>query len=284
MKKEMKRYFLVEYYGNSRSTKVKTKKEVDYLLNEIKKYNNRKSSNFLIGNVEVNEIGDYYYLKAQLYKKYTQRLTISEIDELTSKYDEKELASIFKDKSLMKDDIMPDINICYMETKDKDQNGNRKYEKGIKYLPVLYKDDIKYLDKLYIKKCLFFHASIKDYDFFRDLAHEFSLSHHVNDEVSKLYEAVDYSENQYENLDNLYIKSVKLYEKYILEYEKDESLCRDEEGKYIISRRRLRDFGFFVKNYNLRKSKIRSPFTYNLTLPPSDIIEEENGQLKLVLK
>ena len=67
-------------------------------------------------------------------------------------------------------------------------------------------------------------------------------------------------------------------------YEKDESLSRDKDGKYIISRRRLRDFGFFIKNYNIRDVKRKSPFVYNKPLPKPEYIEEESGQLKLRLK
>ena len=284
MKKETKRYFLVEYYGNNRTIEVETKEEVEKLLHEIKKYNNRKRSKFLFGNVEIKDLNNKYYLESHLYRKYTDRMTISEIDDLTSKFTPSELANEYKDKSLMKDGYLPDINVAYFETKDKDENGFRKYEKGIKYIPVLYKDDLKYLNKDYIYKCLVFHASTHDLDFFRSLAYEFSLSHHVADEVSRLYEVVNYCETHNPDLNNLYYCAKRLYDKYICEYEKDESLSRDENGKYIISNRRLRDFGLFVKNYNIRDSKIRSPYKYNLRLPEPDIIEEENGQLKLVLK
>ena len=60
MKKEMKRYFLVEYYGNDRITTVDTKKEVEELLDEVRKYNNRKNSKFLFGNIKVTSRNDKY--------------------------------------------------------------------------------------------------------------------------------------------------------------------------------------------------------------------------------
>ena len=56
MKKEMKRYFLVEYYGNDRITTVDTKKEVEELLDEVRKYNNRKNSKFLFGNIKIEHL------------------------------------------------------------------------------------------------------------------------------------------------------------------------------------------------------------------------------------
>lgn len=284
MKKEMKRYFLVEYYGNDRITTVDTKKEVEELLDEVRKYNNRKNSKFLLGNIKVTSRNDKYDLEAHLYRKYTDRMTISELDSFTSQYSENELIEEFKDKSLMIEDYKPDINIAYFETKDKDENGNREYEKGIKYIPVLYKDDLKYLDKEYILNCLFFHASIRDFDFFRDLANRFTLTHFVADEVSNLLEAVDMCENQNGDLNQVFYRASRLYNKIVLEYEKDESLSRNEKGEYIISKRRLRDFGFFIKNYNIRDAKKRNPFMYNITLPPSPYTVEENGQIKLILK
>ena len=284
MKKEMKRYFLVEYYGNDRVTTVNTKEELDQVLNEVKKYNNRKNSKFMIGNIKVTPRFGEYHIVAHLYRKYTPKMTISELDNLTSSYNEQEIIDLFKEKSLMKEDYKPDINIAYFETKDKDENGNREYEKGIKYIPVLYKDDLKYMDKKYIYNCLFFHASTLDYDFFREMANSFSLTHFVSDEVSNLLDAVDKCENQNGDLNNLFIKATRLYDKYILEYEKDESIARDNKGRYIVSHRRQRDMGFFVKNYNIRESKRRNPYMYNITLPPSPYTVEENGQIKLILK
>ncbi len=284
MKKEKKRYFLVEYYDSIRSKTVSTYEEVLEFLHEIEKYNNRKRSKYIFGNVEITKLEDSYLMQAHIYRKYTNRLTISEIDNLTSSLDEKELALMFSEKSKMINGAEPDINIAYFETQDRDKDGKVKYEKGIKYIPVLYKDDLKYLDKRFIKECLYFHASTRDFDFFRDLANEFSFYHFVGDEIGKLRSINDKCENQDCDLNGLYLAASRLYEKFICEYEKDESLSRDREGKYIISRRRLRDFGFFIKNYNIRDSKRKSPLCYNKPLPKPEYIEEESGQLKLILK
>ncbi len=284
MKKEKKRYFLIEYYDSIRTKTVSSYEKVLYFLHEIKKYNNRKTSKYLFGNVEIIKLENEYLMQAHVYRKYTDRLTISEIDSLTSSLSEKELASMFKDKSKMIDGAEPDINIAYFETQDKDENGRTKFERGIKYLPVLYKEDLKYMDKQYIKECLYYHASTRDFDFFRDLANEFSFYHFIGDEIDKLRSVNDKCENQGYDLNQLYIAANKLYEKFICEYEKDESLSRDKDGKYIISRRRLRDFGFFIKNYNIRDVKRKSPFVYNKPLPKPEYIEEESGQLKLRLK
>ncbi len=284
MKEEKKRYFLVEYYGNQRNAVVETKEEKDKLLNEVRKFNERKKSSFLLGNITVNQVGDKYYLTGHLYKKYTGRMTISEIDEFTSKYTEEELAMIFKDESMMINGCAPDINIAYLETTTPEDKKQTKYERGVRYIPVLYKDDLKYMDKSYIRKCLYFHAEIKDYEFFRDLANEFDVYHFVGDEIGELRQVIDKCINQGMDLTQLYIAANHLYEKFICEYERDESLTRLKDGQYQISRRRLRDFGFFVKFYNIRESKLNSPLRYNKPLPKSEFEIEESGQLKLRLK
>lgn len=287
MKEEKKRYFLVEYYGIDRIATVESYAEVERLINEVRKYNNRKTARFLMGNIQVEEnYPGIYTLNAHLYRKYTDRSTISEIDRLTSTLSENELAEMFKSKSKMINGALPDINIAYLETKDKnDKDSNSvRYERGVRYLPVLYKDDLKFMDKTYIRRCLYFHASTRDYGFFKDLANEFCMYHFIGDEVEKLFQIVDKCEHQDGSLNTLYNRAVDLYSKFICEYEKDESLTRDKDGKYVISRRRLRDFGFFVKNYGLRESKIKSPLKYNMPLPKSEFEEEESGQLKLRLE
>lgn len=283
MKKEMKRYYLVEYFGN-RETTLPSIEDVKSTINEIRKYNNRKTSKFLFGNVEVDKVENGYHLQAHIYRKFSEKSTISDIDNFTSNFSEKELMELYKDVAKMKDGCLPDINIAYLETRDKDEKGKVKYERGIRYLPVLYKEDLKYMDPSYIRECLYFHCSIKDFDFFRDLANSFSLHHFVEDEVSELFTTVDLCENQGLSLNDLYIRANNLFSKFILEYEKDESLARDEKGKYITSRRRLRDFGFFIKNYNLRDSKKRSPLMYNMPAPKPEYEIEEDGQYKLILK
>lgn len=283
MKKELKRYYLVEYYGE-RETTLDNIYDVKDMINEIRKFNNRKSSKFLFGNVTLDKVDEKYHLTAHVYRKYTEKSKISDIDAITSKLSEDELEDLYKEKSKMKDGYKPDINIAYLETENKDEKGTVKYERGIKYLPVLYKEDIKYMDPAYIRECLYYHANIRDYEFFREFASALSLHHFVSDEVSELLTVVDKCEHQGVILNSLYFTANKLYSKFILEYEKDESLSRNDKGEYIKSRRRLRDAGFFVKNYGIRESKKRSPLCYNLPLPESQYIEEENGQLKLKLK
>ena len=280
MKEEDRRYFLVEYYAIGRRIEVDTLDKVKEVLKETRNYNNRKYSKFLYGNVLISISNNKYIITSHLYRKYTDRMRISDIDNFTSKYDEDEIAMIFKSKSKMKDGLAPDINIAYFETSNYPNKDGIKYEIGVKYIPVLYKEDLKYMDINYIKNCLYFHAQIKDYDFFKDLVLKFDPYQFINDEKDNLLETIEKCRINNLDLMCLYIAAEKLYSKFICEYEKDESLTRLKNGEYQISRRRLRDFGFFVKNYNLRKAKINSPLIYNKNIEGNYLIED-NGQIKL---
>ena len=53
MKKETKRYSIVEYVGKTIRT-VNTEKEYDALIDYIKKVNSRKTSKFYFGNISKN--------------------------------------------------------------------------------------------------------------------------------------------------------------------------------------------------------------------------------------
>ena len=282
-------YLLVEYAG-TRSFTVYTDKDglaedkVKTLLHKVENYNKRKTSKYLLGNIQIYQQENSCTLIGHLYRKYENRMKIEELDRLTSLYSEKELIEEYKDKSITKEDYMPDINVAYLRTKVEDEDGSIKYERGIRYLPVLYSEDKKYLDKSYIERCLWFHASTMDFDFFRELANEFCVHHFVGDEIEKLRIINDKCENQNYDLNALFVAAVKLYDKLICVPGSDEHLLRNNNGEYILSQRRLRDFGFFIKNYNIRDSKKKSPLCYNMPLPKPKYIEEDNGQLKLILK
>ena len=288
MNEDKKSYMLVEYAGTRDVTVFTDKKglakdKAKALLKEVSNYNKRKSSEYLLGNIKVLEFEDRCILTGHIYKKYENRMTIGELDKLTSFYDEDSLIEKYKDKRVTNDVNKPDINVAYLRTEPKDENGNVEYKNGIRYLPVLYAEDTEYLDKKYVLNSLYFHASTRDFDFFRSLANKFCVHHFVLDEIEKLRIATDKCENQNYDLNILFNAACKLYDKVILKVENDESLSRDEKGRYIISDRRLRDFGFFIKNYNIRDSKIKSPLCYNYPVKPK-YIEEETGQIKLVLK
>ena len=260
MKKETKRYLIVEYAG-SKERVYDTLEEVKIVLDDIRKYNNRKTAKYICGNIDIKLVDGKYYVNIHLYHKFSSKHTISAVDEFTKNFSKSELQAYYTPASKMKDGYESDINIAYFETKDATSEDDKPLLYGIKYIPVLYKENLKYFDESYIKKCLRYHANISDTRFFRNLANEFSFYHVVSDEVEKLFVYCDKVDNQGYDTVSLYYVSLDLYKKLIYEREKDGSLLRDSNGKYQISNRRKRDFVFFLKNYNCYK--INSPLRYN---------------------
>ena len=260
MAKETNRYMLVEYAGTKQAF-CATQEEVDKKLEEVRKYNNRKTTKFICGNIKVTQTEDGFVVTTHLYTKYTNRNTITQIDNLTSQLSERELIALFADKSRMLDGYAPDVNIAYFETKNEAENIDDPVYFGVKYIPILYKDDVKYLDKNYIRKCLAYHSDKRDTGFFKALANEFCMHHVAGEAIENIY--VDCQRVEHMDFDPscLYYDAMSLYEKIAYERNKDGSIRRSSGGKYEVSRRRVRDFGFFVKNYGSEKTK--SPRKYN---------------------
>ena len=111
MAKETNRYMLVEYAGTKQAF-CATQEEVDKKLEEVRKYNNRKTTKFICGNIKVTQTEDGFVVTTHLYTKYTNRNTITQIDNLTSQLSERELIALFADKSRMLDGYAPDVNIA----------------------------------------------------------------------------------------------------------------------------------------------------------------------------
>ena len=209
----------------------------------------------------MEEIEGYYYVNIHLYHKLTGKSTISEIDGFTSKFNKDELEMLFAPQLKTNEGYEPDINIAYFETQNEEPGQDKPLIYGIKYIPVLYSTDVKYIDDTFIKKCLMYHANKRDTGFFKDLANEFSAYHAISECVEQLYVYCDRVENQGYDPINLYYIAVDLYKKLIVEREQDGTVYRNEKGNYQISARRKRDFGLFLKYYDARKK--RSPLRYN---------------------
>ena len=274
MKKEQKRYFLVEYVN--KLTKVyNSKEELDAAISEIGRYNNRKTAPYIIGNMNTYLLDNKYYLNFHVYNKLLPKSTISEIDELTKEYDESGLIISLKDNIMSlkpentKDNspIYPDINIAYFEDKNKKDRSNDYAFKRIKYIPVLYNDDLKYLDASFIINCILFHASHCDLKFFEGILNEFRYSHSCGRYLDKIQETLEEVKYNGLNCMNLYYDTKDFYLAYIVEREikrkgnGNESILRDDKGNYLYSRRRVRDFGFYVKNYECKM--VKKPTMYN---------------------
>lgn len=260
MKKELKRYSLVEYLGKVQRV---VTNEDDYLniLKSIDSSNRKTSFGKFFGNVTKKYLGGEIFITIHVYNRLTPKMTISDIDKLTSSLNERELIELFKDKLKTKEEYVPDINIAYFEDKNKKLKTENDVDRRILYLPIVYINDIKYLDIKYIKRCLVYHSDNKDIDFFKALAYRFELYISCMEEIESLYEAIEKVEHKNANSDLLYFASLKLLNKLIYERDKNDSLIRLDDGAYQLSKRRLRDFGMFMKYYNC--SIKNSPLEYN---------------------
>lgn len=269
-KKEENRYVLVSYHS-PRTKIVDSKEEYDELVKECKRYNARKYSKNILGNITYKVIeGGKLEVTSQLYEKLTPKMTISELIELTSKYSEKELLDFvhagtpsrsddFTGLSHMETWATPDVNIAYFETKNKDEEGIR-YDIGVSYLPVFYKEDMQYLDMKYVERCVSYHASKKNYTFFFDLISQLEYNHSCLSEIEDLeitinrvrYEGYSYSQLEY--------NALKLIRAYIVERDRDGSILRKSDGHYQYSKRRIVDIGTFIKYFG---SNRKSALCYN---------------------
>ena len=107
------------------------------------------------------------------------------------------------------------------------------------------------------------HAKSLDYDFFKALANEFCLYRVVIENIEDLFEIVD--KCRFQGYDPMYMAeyAYRLFNNLIVERDSEGRIIRLSNGDYQISRRRLRDFGFFIRDYNIPDSKRVLPTRYN---------------------
>lgn len=270
-KKETKRYALVEYLGTVKR-EYSTKEEYQEMLKTIERYNNRKTHKHFYGNITSKIKDGKISVLVHIYHRLTEKMTISDIDHFTEGFEEDELINYFKNITSTKN-LEPDINICYFENKNTEDEKSDEvhYERRIKYLPILYKGDLPFIDKNYIKKCLMAHANNNDYDFFKALASEFSPYKVVSERVEELWSIVDKCRYQgYESME-MASAAFRLYSNLIVERDREGRIIRLKNGEYQISRRRQRDFGFFIRDYNMVDSKRKIPTRYNKRIKPEEL-------------
>ena len=177
MKKELRRYFLAEYAGYEERV-YNSKEEYEALLDIINKHNKKNKMKYVYGNISYKIENGKYYVIVNKYRKLTDKTTISELDDLTCEMNYYELIHYFQDKLItkVKDGYLPDINIAYFEDKNNKDKKTDDIDRRIKYIPVLYKYDVMYMNKEYVLKCMAYYLRNKQYKFFYDLAHEFELN------------------------------------------------------------------------------------------------------------
>ena len=279
MKKETKRYMLIEFAGCEERV-LNSKEEYDNLINTINKHNSKKNKTYIFGNVSCTKKDGKYFVVIRKYHKLTEKMGITELDNMTSNMTFDELVMTYSDKLFTKihEGYVPDIHIAYLEDKNAKDKTSEDVDRGIKYLPILFRDDVMLLNKQYVYKCLAYYVRTRNYGFFLDLATEFEAFHDVSEQIENLRVAVN--KVRYEGYDEtmLYRAAKYLYDDLIVERDKTTRVVRDNDGNVQISRRRQRDYGFFIKDYGMKKSKRVSPLYYNPSYPQiiqNQVVEEE---------
>lgn len=277
-KKETKRYAIVEYLGTVKR-EYNTKEEYQELLKTIERYNNRKTHKHFYGNITSELKDGKISVIIHIYHKLTEKMGISDVDHFTEGFEEEELINYFRNITSSKT-VEPDINICYFENKDlKDKKVDEvNYERRIKYLPILYKGDLPFLDKGYIKKCLLAHAKNNDYGFFKDLANEFAPYKVIEVNIEELLSTVQKCQFEGYNQVEMANAAYRLYNNLIVERDSEGRIIRLKNGEYQISRRRQRDYGFFIRDYNMFDSRRKIPTRYNKRIKPEEDIKLKKSQ------
>ena len=274
MKKELKRYSLCEYCGEQ-VRYYNNYEDYQKLLIMVDKLNKSGKNQFYFGNVSCEFSGDLYRVSIHVYNRLTPKMTISDIDNLTMDKTEESLIEDYKDLIRTRKPFIPDINIMYFEEKNSNDKDEQTLIRRIKYIPVLYSRDKRFLDRNYIQSCIKVAAREHDINFFKKMANEFCFHHVIVEYIEKLRYYIDLcerGENMYSSLSNT---AIELYEALIRERKSDKRVCMDEKGEPLISRRRLRDFGFFVRDYLVPTNRINIPTRYN-NEPTEKQLEELN--------
>ena len=107
------------------------------------------------------------------------------------------------------------------------------------------------------------HAKALDYDFFKALANEFCIYRVVEENIEDLFGMVE--KCRFQGNDPMYMAeyAYRLFNNLIVERDSEGRIIRLSNGEYQISRRRLRDFGFFIRDYNMPDSRRVVPTRYN---------------------
>lgn len=257
--KEKNRYTIVEYKGKLIKT-LDTLLEYDELIKKLKKLNDKESNEEYYGNVSYTTLpSGRLNVTIHMYKKLSKKTTIKEIDKLTSKYSKSEYIYENKDSLLDEDNMFPDINIAYFQT-SKDDN----LKLSLKYIPIIFKDDVKYLDYDYFFNFVDERINENDLVFFSNFANRFSTykTKLVSLLTEKLFMEVNEVEFGIKRIDILRESTIKLYEALVYERDKNGNKVFDGQD-YVKSYRKMRDISLFIKSYENKDNKKIIPFKYN---------------------
>ena len=301
VKEEQKRYFLCEYCGLVPEKEPRvfyTEKGLENFLNNVRRLNEllKKNSDsnehlnncginrFFFGNVTYVEEDGKYIVSLHMYNRLTPKMTISEIDALTSNKTEDEIIEKYRPYLRTTSPNKPDINIMYFEEKNKKERKDNTPILRIKYTPVLYKGDERYMQRSYVEGAVKDMARLHDFTFFNKMANEFCFYHVVGEEIDNLRHYVDLCRRGEDYYSELAYHAMQLYDKLIKERNSDSTVCRNNNAECLTSKRRIRDFGFFVRDYMLPEDKRINPMRYRYQLTPRQLellrLKEESKQIK----
>ena len=108
---------------------------------------------------------------------------------------------------------------------------------------------------------------------------EFAPYKVVEETIEELFSIVEKCKYEGHTSTEMSNVAYKLYNNLIVERDREGRIIRLPNGAYQISRRRQRDFGFFIRDYNMIDSRRKIPTRYN-----KRIKLEEETKLKLTQK
>lgn len=279
MKKETKRYSLVEYLGKTYRV-VDNNNQYNELVNFIKKINRRESSELFYGNLSKERVNDKYLVTIHLYNRLTPAMEISFIkNALLNCNSYRELCYYYENKTR---EYNPDIYIAYFETINKNMKTEKDCDVGIKPLELFFAQDSKYFEPSYIKQCFDFRASVGDMKFFKDLCNRICQDKSITQNIENLRKAINIYEVEKDYNNQVSTQAYKLYNFYICEKDKYGKILKNPNGKYETSTRRMYDIASFVRDYNMNRVPI-SATRFNVKRDPRNKGNEPKGQ-ELILK
>ena len=274
MKEELNRYYLIEYQ-DTRDTIISSNEEYKKIVADAKKNNRSEKNKILIGNIEryTDRRGRVHVIE-HLYNKLTPKSTISGILAVTTQYNEKDFKKKLANEGKLgyseEKGFYPDIYIIYKEEKNRNEVDERNFDVRFKCLPMMYKEDLKYLDLNILYNMISNFAHQYDYGFFKELANNVRKS--LKDKASLLYERVnDAQSKEYDRdlldiaMKSVYYTARELVYEYVVDREKG-TIARDEKGEILYSKRRILDIGNIIKYYKCLPGTRISAVSRNTTI------------------
>lgn len=197
--KQVNRYRIVQMV-NLETRPLLNEEYLNNLIKKIAKYNSKSNNPYLLGKVEVNRRERIITFKK--YKIIRNASTLENIDEFTTKLrNEYDLKLLFETNLKNNHPIM----IAYRSNKD------------IKTLPIIYKNNKKYLDKNYIKSLIIKYG--KSYEFVTKILENKQIESHARaslDDFDNLYALRESIKNNFPLIINT-VPILNFYKSFIID-------------------------------------------------------------------